>query len=285
MQHLEPGVVRRAKRSISAFTLIELLVVMVIIGILATLLLPALRGARNKAFEANCQGNLHQWGVVCALQHQDHDGNFEGADRLDAHWPYTARDYYSDKRFLFCPLATKPRPSSWPYPGPPHRGTTFHAWDTDQTAGLGWGALADYAGSYGKNGWVANPTTDRWYYGADPDQNAWQSNFLVERTDNVPLVLDSTWLHTLPLHSDPPPPDKDLNEPSGYGQNIKMHCIDRHDRAIEAVFLDGSARRVGLKGLWTLKWHPLFDIENRWTRAGGVSAGDWPAWMHSFENY
>ena len=245
----------RGKRG---FTLIELLVVMAIIMILANLFIPAIRTARARAYDANCKSNVHQWGVAFALYHEDHGGNFESADRLSGHWPYTVRGYYDDKRFLFCPMATKPRPAGFPYPGPPHRGSTFHAWDTGKTAGLGWGPLANLTGSFGKNGWVANPTATSWYFGADPDLNAWKSNFLIERTDIVPILLDSTWLHTLPLHSDAPPPAYEFNEPGGFGQNMNLHCLDRHEGSVNAVFLDGSTRSVGLKELWTLKWHPLF---------------------------
>jgi prepilin-type N-terminal cleavage/methylation domain-containing protein/prepilin-type processing-associated H-X9-DG protein len=62
-----------ASRAGRAFTLIELLVVIGVIGLLASLLLPALVRSKESARGAKCMSNLRQLGIALKVHVMDHD--------------------------------------------------------------------------------------------------------------------------------------------------------------------------------------------------------------------
>ena len=79
-----------------AFTLIELLVVIAIIAVLASMLLPALGKAREKARQSQCAGNLRHIGLASLLYVGDNDDRMPVALVWDAGSP---GHVYANRRY------------------------------------------------------------------------------------------------------------------------------------------------------------------------------------------
>lgn len=101
------------------------------------------------------------------------------------------------------------------------------------------------------------------------------------QASTIPMVFDSMWLYSIFNESASPPPSENRK----YYSITNTPCIDRHDGGINFAFMDFSVRKVGLKELWTLKWHRQFNTAGPWTKAGGVQPEEWPKWMRKYKDY
>ncbi|TKJ37155.1 MAG: hypothetical protein CEE38_09690 [Planctomycetes bacterium B3_Pla] len=261
------------------FTLIELLVVIAIIALLMAIMMPALNRVKGQAQKISCQARLKQWGLVFKLYTDDHDGYFN--DRNSVLWMPAMRSYYKDEaKMLLCPTATRLMQNS-------------SDWGTFKAA-----TLDNYIFSYGINSWTNSVKVDRgsrlleWFWRNTHNMKTimYDTRELDGKTaspNQVPVFGDATWYDAWPRHTDAPSETMDAFGIGDRGTSGEMNhfCIDRHDGFINLLFMDWSARDIGLKELWTLKWHRSYITNGPWTRAGGARPEDWPVWLRNYKDY
>jgi prepilin-type N-terminal cleavage/methylation domain-containing protein/prepilin-type processing-associated H-X9-DG protein len=280
----------------AGFTLVELLVVIAIIALLMAVLLPALNRAREQAKMIACLANLKQWDIISLSYAEENNGNFwSGAFnptdplQIGFWWPAQLKEKDQDwknNKIWFCPSAKKPMFSE--------DGTStgqishFSAWGIESRA-----SLASYltsarlpqlgqngiAGSYGINGYCLNMRGSTLSTGS---QN-WRT-INAKSGATVPLFLEALRYDGWPLETEGAAPDPYT---AVWGSNsMARYAINRHRGYTDVLFLDGHARKVGIKELWTLKWHRNFDTAGPWTKAGRARrTGTWPEWISGYPDY
>jgi len=269
------------------FTLIELLVVISIIALLLAILMPALARIRKQAQQAVCMSNLKQWGSIFLMYTNDNNGSFHpGYDVYPpppatpnilqrGYWVCWLYSYYKgNPELLLCPSAKRPGPS--PIWG--HDGGIYYSWNWAWAVD---GVDRTFHGSYGDNTWVANPGAPNPYIG--DGANNWRT-ILNKNPANIPVLYDSMWLDGWPRDVDLAPAYSG-EYITGIGvDNMKLLCINRHNKMINMLFMDFHVRSVGLKELWKFKWHRTFDT-NKGPKEGLAYPAGWPDWMRSYKRY
>jgi prepilin-type processing-associated H-X9-DG protein len=267
-------------------------------------------GGRRRAKEAVCLSNLKGWGSAYQMFLTDRDGRFQSGG-----WFSTCREvhshtvwcddhllwpYFQNEKLLLCPEATRPEhplEADW-Y----QRGGKFYAaaswYDYDE---ITWESIPapgkHYLISYGKNGYCTNDYSNvrgpcdggEYGYLPTPDDGGprawgWVNALEVRNASYVPLVLDAAGGGTPTEVDRPPEYDGQFyySKPMNVNE-IRNFCANRHNGAVNVLFLDFSARKVGLKGLWTLKWcrawgcPSVYPLPNEWN--------DPSHWMHNFKDY
>lgn len=279
--------------------------VLILCGVFVLLTVGAVgdRG-RKQAKEVVCQANLHQWHGIFQ-DYIDPNGRFiiSGDSYTPGYWwvKYLSDEHKDWKRMKiwFCPRATMPVIIDDHTQMIPSL-TTFTAWGVFQGTGLGPNGVS---GSYGLNGYVIpieEPATttpepnaprrrtydvsamQQTYESGVPAADGWQNLREVPRASTVPMFVEALRFDLWPLPYHPPVE----SEFAAWTDNMMARCcLNRHEGAVNCLFVDGSVRKVGLKELWVLKWHRSFNTAGPWTKAGGVQPGDWPEWIRPFKEY
>ncbi len=246
---------------------------------------------RHRAKEFVCRSNLQQWANVFAMYANDNDGKFPPGWYVGLtcgeRWFDCMRSYFDDNNdLLCCPTAVTPRNRLVDEMTTIQTGAhgKFSAWGQfiggpkgGQARGYPTSLPGSY-GSYGINIYVTNTpegsATGRdsaWYYKSPNVANA----------GSVPVLFDSMWIDVFAMTSDEPPTwDGDFTE-AGHIDGLKTCSIDRHNAAVNILFLDFSVRRTGLKQLWELPWH------TQWWRDYSTPTewNDPRHWMHNMKDF
>ena len=225
-----------------AFTLIELLVVVAIIGILASILMPSLAAAREKAKTSVCLGQLKQLGTSFIMYADSNDENFidRDLDNPDNFWMARLYPFHESEEIIQCPSVQHPVQSGW------YWGDKDYGWGGDS----GWMTYngIDARGSVGINGFLYSSETDAGdiYYYRYTD---------IEDTGNTPIFSDSVWVDQWPRSGNANPTDL----VGGNDSSLHRVFMDRHyGKKTNHVFVDNSARTRRIGSLLELDWHRDF---------------------------
>jgi type II secretory pathway pseudopilin PulG len=265
------------------------MVVIAIIAVLIGLLLPTIASARKQANRTACLANLRSIGqgfnIYLAENRQNLPHLFwnAGGATPDLMWHGFWAGILADQGMpvskMTCPEASEPLPSN--IAG--GYGAALYAWSGQySTAGTAIrfpgvplklsneknpspGAYRN--GSYGFNNHCAAPSN----YGTPAGTGRWGRKITnIRNTAEVPLFFDSVWPHVevynwagqtesslIPPAGTPVAPPADLYGKSAWSSGATQHwrfLISRHQRGINLLTADGSARWTPLEEAFLFQW-------------------------------
>jgi len=175
--------------------------------------------------------------------------NFQGYDWMDR-----VREYYADvDDMLFCPVTKRTLEDGAP--------ATYAVISNKD---------GEPRGSYALNEWIYNQNSPG---GGQNPQDYWKS-VNHKNLANIPVMGDAAWrCDGQPNDTDRPPAYEGQPRTGVNKDEMRIVCLPRHGDGINVLFMDGSTRKVSLKGLWKLKWNRSFNTN---------VTSEWPQWMSGF---
>ncbi|MCH2207473.1 MAG: type II secretion system GspH family protein [Lentisphaerales bacterium] len=237
------------------FTLVELLVVIAILGMLITILLPAISKSRAVSRTAVCLSQLKQLSMAYMMYVREESGRtIPRRPRYPINnfiWLGAIFPYHKSPDLLKCPSAT-------------HLSTDTPAQNVPGSAKTGWAGDTGYwsieghkgRGSYAINGWTWSRDLD----GILTDNSRFYRTIAnVENASNTPLFFDSSWIDAMPNRNHMPTSSDGVSTDN----NSKRIYLDRHGKKkVNHVMIDGSAKSIFIDKLYYLDWNKTFEYKD-----------------------